>query len=71
MTTCAQYRELAQQCESALDWSQAAIYWGSAVDAYPITTISKLAANDIAHMQSRARSCRHMALRQSDHETAS
>lgn len=67
MMTTAQYRAQAAQCEAALDWSQAAIYYDKAADAYPKHHPgSHLAKSDIEALRRRARSCRHMYVSEND-----
>lgn len=56
----AQYRQLAAQCEAALDWSQAALYFDKAADAYAAHPASQLAQRDIESLRRHARSCRTM-----------
>jgi hypothetical protein len=61
MTTTAQYRKLAFECEKARDYVQAAIYWQIAYDQYPATS-GELAEKDRESLRMRARSCRAQAV---------
>lgn len=45
MTTTAQYRKMAQEAESNLDWKSAVHLWKEALRVYP-TTSGELAASD-------------------------
>jgi hypothetical protein len=54
--TTAQFRNLAADCESKLDWANAAVYWRKAIAAYP-SPRSDLGKRDIANMERFAKTC--------------
>lgn len=59
--TTAQYRLRAQDAEKALDWTEAAYCWGTAIECYPNGGKGALAQHDIAKMTARRDAARRSA----------